>query len=169
MGEVKAESRWRQLGWAPGGNFAAQNMGTGHISAFCTALHFLCAVKPPKQAVCGALRGIRYSKLGQGPLLGVARPFPSSEHCRNNPNCTFQTPVKSIVFLKALAKKGNGGQSHGAMRGSRPSGRLSIPTGGRDGRSWLFKLNLRIEASNCDFLASYGHLKGDGNGKVSRI
>ena len=105
LGEAKAESRLRQLGWAPGGNFAAQNMGIGHISTFCTALHFLCAVKPPKQAVCGALRGIRRSKLGQGPVLGVGRPCPSSEHSRNNPNCTFQTPVKSIVFLWPSPKK----------------------------------------------------------------
>ena len=144
-------------------------MGIEHILTCCLALHFLCVVKLPKQAVCGALCGIGYSKLAQGPLFGVARPFSSSEHCENNPNCPFPTPVKSIVFLMDLAKKGNGSQSHGAMWGSRPSGRLSIPTGGRDGRSWLFKLNLRIAASNYDFLASYGHLKVDGNGKVSRI
>jgi len=151
LGEAKAESRVRQLGWAPGGNSTAQNMGIGHISTFCTALHFLCAVKPPKQAVCGALRGIRRSKLGQGPVLGVGRPCPSSEHSRNNPNCTFQTPVKSIVFLMALAKKGNGGQSHGAMRDSRPSGRPGMAKGGCDGRSWLFKLNARIQASTVIF------------------
>jgi len=144
-------------------------MGIGHISTFCTALHFLCAVKTSKQAVCGALRGIRRSKLGQGPVLGVGRPCLSSEHSRNNPNCTFQTPVKSIGFLVALAKKGNGGQSHGAMRVLRPSGRPGMAKGGCDGRSWSLELKLRSWAFDSDFLASCGHLKGDGNAQVSRI
>jgi hypothetical protein len=138
----------RPLGRAPGGNFAAQNIGIWHISTFCPALHFLCAVKLPKQAACGTLRGIWRSKLGQGPVFDVGRPFPSSEHCRNNPNCTFQTPVNSIVFLMALAKKGNGGQSHGAMRVSRPFGRPGMPTRGCDGRSWSQKLNARRLASS---------------------
>ena len=142
------ENQWKLLGWEFGGSFGAQNLSIQHILTFCPALHFLCAAKLPKQAVCGALRGVRRSKLGQGLVFGVGRPCSSSEHCRNNPNCTFQTPVNSIVFLMALAKKGNGGQSHGAMRVSRPFGRPGMPTRGCDGRSWSQKLNARRLASS---------------------
>ena len=45
---TKLESQCQLLGWAFGGNFAAQNMGIGHIFTLCTVLHFFVRSETPK-------------------------------------------------------------------------------------------------------------------------